>query len=305
VKSTYVDISPKMIHSIETVAISNDAFSYAEIESGPGIVTKETLKIFDIDTKKTTIISVSDESELRIGINGEMNDEWLLYSTIIQMGRDDAPVDENSFKVYAYNRKTGKSKLILQYSDIKAELSNDLKENSTFDGCEPKFALSGNTAFVAINGEISNIVSEGNGFRTNYLNSCTAIFRINLSSDSKSVIFKEVVPVYDTHLITQISSNSEYMMFSYAGLDNMVLYLYSLRDNNLQKIGEVRGYDAMLTEDNSIIFEDNGIVYVAPINNLDKRVPITIKDILNTCVASTDYIAYSYTYKEMMSMCRA
>jgi len=53
-----------------------------------------------------------------------------------------------------------------------------------------------------------------------------------------------------------------------------------------------------LTEDNSIIFEDNGIVYVAPINNLDKRVPITIKDILNTCVASTDYIAYSYTYKE-------
>lgn len=298
VKSTYVDISPKVIHYVKTVAISNDAFAYAEIESGPGTVTKETLKIFDINTKEPTVVSVSDESELRIGINGEVNDEWLLYSTIIQMGRDDAPVDENSFKVYAYNRKTGKSKLILQFSDIKVVFSSDLKGNLTFEGSEPKFALSGNTAFITINGEISNIVSEGNGFRTNYLNSCAVIFRIDLSSNSTSVVFKDILPAYDTHLITQISSNSEYMMFSYAGLDNIALYLYSLKDNNLQKIGEVRGYDAILTEDNGIIFEDNGVVYVAQIDNLEGRIPIAVEDMLITCVASTNYIAYPYTYKE-------
>jgi hypothetical protein len=293
-KSEDINIKQGVVHCINAIEISNDAFAYIEVESKPDMTTQETLKLYDMNTGNTKVISVADSSELKFDVNGQINNDWLLYSTILQKGRDDTPLAENSLKIYAYNRKLGKIKLILQFSDIEKIFSENLNKNFNFDVIKTKLALSGDTAFVAINGSISENFSG----RINYVSSCAGIFKFDLPSNYKSVLFKEIAPVYDTREITRISANSEYMAFSYAGQDNVILYLYSISNKSLEKILEARGYDVMLTEDNSLIFEDGEFVYIASIESLDKKVPVVLEDTLLNCAVSTDYIAYPHDYEE-------
>ena len=298
-QSKYVDIKNEVIHSINTVAMSGNAFVYLDVESKPDIVLIENLKLYDISTGNTKVVSSANSDELRYDVNGQVNKDWLLYSTILQKGRDDAPIDPELFKTYAYNRKSHINNLILQYSDFKKLFSSLMKENYKFDVVNTYLALSGNAILVGINAEISNIIKLEDSERIEPISECVAILKVDLLSNKSSVIFIEATPTSDTRMITKISANNEYIAVSYTGQDDAIVYLYSLKDGSLNKILEVRGYDAKITEDNNLIFEDDGVAYIASVKNPGERTPITfLTGALFNCDASFNYIAYSHDYEE-------
>jgi hypothetical protein len=298
-KSKHVDIGQGLNHYVNTVAMSKDAFVYVDLISKSDSILGETLKLYDINTGRTENVSTADSDELRFDVNGHVNKDWLLYSTILQKGRDDAPIDPELFKTYAYNRKSHSSKLILQSSDIIKIFSGTLKENYKFDVVNTDIALSGNSLFVAINAEISSIIKLPDRERIEPISECVAILKVDLLSNKSSVIFNEATPTSDTRMITKISANNEYLAFSYTGQDDAIVYLYSLKDGSLNKILEVRDYDAKITEDNNLIFEDDGVAYIAPVKNPGERTPITfLTGALFNCAASFNYIAYSHDYEE-------
>jgi hypothetical protein len=297
-KSKYVDIGQGLNHYINIVAMSKDAFAYVDIISKSDSILGETLKLYDIDSRRTEIVYTADSANIRFDVNGQVNTDCLLYSTILQKGTDDAPIDSESLKIYAYNRKSKTNKLILQYSDFKKLFSSLLKKDYRFDIVNTSLTLSGNVAFVGINAEISNTVKLENSERIDYISEYVAFFKIDLISDRVSTIFKEELPVSDARIITKVSANYDYIAFSYTGQDNTIVYLYSLKNGTLNKVLETRGYYAQLTEDNALIFEDEGVVYIAPVKDLNKRTCITPANTFFDYAASSDYIAYSKGYEE-------
>ncbi len=298
-KSKYVDIGQGLNHYLNTVAMSSDAFAYVDIISKSDSILGETLKLYDINTGRTENVSTADSNELRFDVNGQINKDWLLYSTILQKGRDDAPTDPESFKIYTYNRKSHSNKLVLQYSDFKKLFSSLLKENYKFDVVNTYLALSENAVLVGVNTEISNIIKLQDSERTELISECVAILKVDLLSDESSIIFNEVIPPSEARMITKISANKEYVAFTYARQDDEIVYLYSLKDRKLNKILEARGYDAKITEDNNLIFVDDGVAYIAPVKNPGERTPITfLTGALFNCVVSSNYIAYYKGYEE-------
>jgi len=297
-KSRYVDIKNDVNHSINTVAMSKDAFAYIDTISKPERVYIETLKLYDINTGRTEIVSTADSNALKFYLNGQANTDWLLYSTILHKETGDARIDSESLKIYAYNRKSKTNKLILQYSDFEKLFSSLLKENYKFDVVNTYLALSGNAVLVGINAEISNIIKLQDSERIERISECVAIIKVDLLSNENSVIFKESTYPSDTRLITKVSANYDYLAFSYTGQDNTIVYLYSLKNGGLNKVLETRGYYAQLTEDNALIFEDEGVVYIAPVKDLNKRTCITSANTFFDYAVSPVYIAYSKGYEE-------
>jgi hypothetical protein len=295
-KSKYVDIGQELNHSINTVAMSGDAFVYLDVKSKPDIIFGETLKLYDISTGDTEVVSTSNSSELLFDVNGQVNENYLLYSMFVIKERE---IDSNSLKIYAYNRKLHSSKLILQSSDIIKIFSGTLKENYKFDVVNTYITLSGNAVLVGINAEISTIIKLPDRERIEFISGCISIFKVDLLTDENSVIFKETVPQSDTRIITKISASNEYIAVSYTEQDDAIVYLYSLKDGSLNKILEIRGYDAKIIEDNNLIFEDDGVAYIAPVKNPGERTPITfLTGALFNCAASSNYIVYSHYYEE-------
>lgn len=297
-KSKYVDIKNDANHSINTVAMSKDTFAYVDIISKPKRVFIETLKLYDINTGRNEIVSTADSSVLKFNANGQVNTNWLLYSTILQNGRDDAQVIPESLKIYAYNRKSKSNKLILRYPDFKKLFSSLLKKDYRFDIVNTSLTLSGNTVFVSINAKISNTVKLKDSERINYASECITVFKIDLISNRVSTVFKESLPVSDARMITKVSANYDYLAFSYAGQDNTIVYLYSLKNRSLNEVLKTRGRYAQITEDNNLIFEDEGVVYTAPVKDLNKRTCITSANTFFNYAASSNYIAYSKGYEE-------
>jgi hypothetical protein len=298
-KTKYVDIKTETNHSIYTVAMSGDTFVYVDVISKSDIILGETLKLYDINTGRTEIVSTADSSKLRLDVNSQVNENWLVYSTVLQKGRDDAPIDLESVKIYAYNRKSKSNKLILKYSDFKELFSSLIKENYKFDVINTYITLSGNEVLVGINAEISNVIKLENSERTEYISECTTVFKIDLLSNEVGVIFKESLPPSEARIITTISASNKYIVVSYTGQDDTIVYLYSINKRTLNKILDIKGYDAQITEDSNLIFVDSGVAYIAPVENTDKRTPIILSSMLFNWVASSNYIGYSHGYEEI------